>query len=214
MAEPYPGNTQTNASKDAKYTVKREDGDWAVKLVFTLDRRERTLLATVDHDPLVEMVNLVKDEHSGQPGGAFYINEFRDVLVSSPDGVMYAGNYDGLLEFEFEGRIVSPRAPDDLQPGDVWSGPHVGVRHVLAADLKDIYYKSRTGNRERKVVLSNEVGAGPAAHVANRIGVQKGESGRVYINECGELFGPAAGQDHFVYFGHLGEDPWFPKPEV
>ena len=213
MAVVYPGNKRTNVNKDAKYTIRHEDGEWVVKLVFTLGERLRTILANDAHGPLVDMVNEVKLHHNGQEGGSFYINEYRHVLVPTEDGILFAGDYDAVLEFDFEGALVTPRAPDDLEPGDVWSGPRVGLRHKLKATMEDITFDLENGNQTREVFLSEHVGSGPAASLASRLGKAKGDSGRIYINECGEFFGPAGGT-HFPYFGSLGEDPWFPVPEV
>ena len=183
-------------------------------LVFTLNHRERTILASDAHARLVDMVNTVKLEYNGREGGPFYINEYHHVLVpTGGDGVRFAGEYDPTLEFEFEGALVTPRAPDDLVPGDVWSGPRVGLRHKLKATMDDITFDLDDGDRSREVFLSEHVGKGPASALASRIGKAKGNSGRFYINECGEFFGPTGGE-HFTYFGSLGEDPWFPVPHV
>ena len=73
----YPGLAPSNPSKDAKYSVVSGEGGYEVRLVYRVSSREVALLTTGDHDELVDMVNTVKTEMTGQPGGAFYINEFR-----------------------------------------------------------------------------------------------------------------------------------------
>ena len=136
----YPGYSPSNVAKDAKYSVKREDGGWIVHLTYHLDRSTRELLTTDAHPKLVAMVNRVKREITGQEGGAFYINEHCHVLVPDPQGALFAGEYAKELRFDFEGGTLGPRPPAGLQPGDEWKGPHVGIKYTLAATNDDIYY--------------------------------------------------------------------------
>ena len=111
----YPGLHPFNVNKDAKYSiVSLPSESMAVRLVYRVTARERELLTTERHDALVNMVNAVKIEVSGQPGRAFYINEFFDVLVPTQAGsCFYAGTYERLLEFEFESGagLAPPRCP-------------------------------------------------------------------------------------------------------
>lgn len=209
---PYPGYVPSNVSKDAKYSIKYGRDGMEVTLLFTVGPRERELLATADHAELVQKVNAVKEKANGVPGGVFYINEFRDVVVPSTGGVsFFAGEYRRTLEFNLDGATISPKAPPDLQPGDDWPGPRAGVAYVLAAGGNDIYYKHKVGRRETKVVLSDLYGEGPASGLAKRLAAIKGTNGgRIYINEECEFFDP----DSNVYLGSVGDDPWFPPPDV
>ena len=89
----------------------------------------RIMLTTEEHDESLRWCNAVKGrENAGREGGAFYINEFFDVLV--PDGkggaCFWAGTYDGLLEFRDGNLRVSPVPENDVLPGDLWRGPHGG----------------------------------------------------------------------------------------
>ena len=212
---PYTGNNQTNVSKDAKYTVTAA-GD--VRLVFRGGPREKELLTApgLDYEALVKMVNQIKVQVAGAPGGAFYVNEYGDVLV--PDGVggwYFAGNYDKRLEFAFNGGVLTSRAAPGLEPGDVWEGPHPGIRHTLCAGGADVKYESKNGARTTEVRLSDQVGAGAARATAARIAAVKGSSGgRFYINEAAELFAPVAAQNYdFLYIGHLEDSSWFVAPK-
>lgn len=214
--EDYPGLVPSNVSKDAKYSVRSREGEWHVSLVYRLNNREQELLTTADHPELVEMVNDVKVEANGVAGGTFYINEFGDVVVPAADGHYWGGHYERVLEFSFDGGVISPQAPRGLQPGDPWPGPHVGIRYVLTADRKDIRYELKpTRTRTIKVHLSDEVGPDAAARLARRLLDAKGEAGRIYINEAAEFFSPP-GQlgDPLVYLGPLGEDFWFDPPDL
>jgi hypothetical protein len=215
MLKPYTGLIPSNVNKDAKYTVS-VSGD--IRLVYYVSNRVRELLATNDHGALADMVNAVKTDISGVPGGSFYINEYGDVLVPSQDGNCYwAGNFDSRLEFRTEdGVVVTPSAPHDLEPGDAWPGPHVGIRYVLMAGGQDVRYERKVSERRVEIVqLSDEVETAAARQTAARIAAVKGASGgRFYINEAGEMFGPVSSNDFadFVYIGHIEDSSWFKAP--
>jgi len=211
--KPYTGHVPSNVSKDAKYTV---TAGGEVRLTYRLNAREKELLTTATHPKLVDMVNAVKHELNGVPGGVFYINEFGDVLVpGAEDKCYWAGHYGSTLRFTFEEGYLSPEAPAGLQAGDKWPGPHPGVRYVLKAGGNDIRYQLKNGRRVTDVYLSDEVGDGAAKATAARIRAVKGsDGGRFYINERCELFAPVASNDyeHFVYLGHLEDSAWFDPP--
>src|SRR5688572_3869824 len=98
----YPGLIPSNVSRDAKYSVvSSRNGGMEIRLVYRISARERELLTTDRHDSLVDMVNSVKVAATGQPGGAFYINEHLHVLVPTPAGCFFAGHCSELLQFEF-----------------------------------------------------------------------------------------------------------------
>lgn len=216
MTTPYPGLIPSNVNKDAKYSVVHGDEGMQVRLLFQLNHKEKAILTTDRHDELVNMVNAVKQADGAAPGGAFYINEYFDVLVPSSSGCCFAGTYERVLEFDLDGQIVSPHRPPGVEPGDEWPGPHVGIGYVLAAGGADIYYKTKNGKIERREDLSDHVGATAAAKLAGRLAAIRGsEGGRIYINECGEFFAPPrAGATGHVYLGALDEDAWFPAPDV
>ncbi len=213
---PYPGLIPSIVNKDAKYSVVHADDGMQVQLRFTLNHKEKAILTTDRHDQLVEMVNAVKQADGSAPGGAFYLNEYFDVLVPTMNGCFFAGSYENVLVFDLDGATVSPHRPPGVEPGDEWSGPHVGIPYVLAAGGQDIYYKTKSGKIERREDLSDHVGATAAAKLAGRLAAIRGtEGGRIYINECGEFFAPPrAGSTGHVYLGGLDEDAWFPAPDV
>jgi len=155
----FPGNCPRNVSKDAKYGVRRTDG--RVGLTYISGDDERWHMTTKEHPALAEMVNEVKTAHGTGPGGPFYINEYKQVIVPVGDAAQYyfAGTYDAPLLFEFEGKTISGEPLDlngsPLRPGDTWVGPHAGIPYVLAATGNDVYYRTfpRPGV-ERRVKLS------------------------------------------------------------
>jgi hypothetical protein len=217
----YEGNWPRNVSKDAKYSVvSGERDELRIRLYYELGGRETALLSTTLHPDLADMVNQVKEEFGSGPKGPFYINEYGHVIVPAgyPTVYYFAGRYEERLEFEFEGAIISADPPKGITPGDDWSGPHVGIPYVLTADGSDIYYKMESRpNVEKQVVLSDAVGSQRAGELARRLGRHKeSQGGRVYINEAGQFFMPVSGREglRYVYAGALGDDPWYPEPEV
>lgn len=217
MSTKYTGNAPSNVNKDAKYSVVRGAGGWEVRLIYRLSSSERALVTTSSHPELVDLVNGVKEDVNGAPGGAFYINEYHHVLVPTDDGCMCAGKYLQPLEFRFEGQVITAAAPPGLQPGDDWPGPRVGTAYVLAADGSDIRYKVETRPNviaERK--LSAEIGRSQAAAAARAIARFKPGGGRIYVNEACECFGPGPGGEgtSHRYFGRLDLGRWFAEPQV
>jgi hypothetical protein len=227
MTQPFPpfkGNCPKNVSKDAKYSVRTVEGEPVATLTYLTADGEQWLATThpESHRDLVDMVNAVKTTMGSAPNGPFYINEYGQVIVPVADGTYYlAGEYDAPLEFKFEGKILSGRAVGLdgrlLEPGDLWTGPHPGIPHVLTAGGGDIYYRSHPRPLvTRKVELGASAGAEAARAMADRIqGVKGWQGGRFYINEWREIFGPVDGGEglEYRYVGHLDEgDPWFPKP--
>ena len=221
----FEGNCPTNVSKDAKYTVRLEDGDYVVGLFFRSADGELWYPSNGEHPELVNMVNKVKNQYSGNPGGAFYINEYGQVIVpvaGEEKDYYLAGEYNNPIEFEFEGKILSGDAKDlegnPLKPGDTWVGPHPGIPYVLKAGGKDIYYKCWVRPRvEKEVKLSDCIGK-EAEKVASKIASLKGAAGgRFYVNEYCQIFAPKTSEQGFeyIYIDKIEDlDYWFPKPQA
>jgi hypothetical protein len=216
MAPLYRGNVPSNVSKEAKYSVVHKPGGMEIRLIYRLSGGDKALVTTRDHPKLVKMVNAVK-EAGGQAGGAFYINEYGFVLVPAQGECYYAGKYQELLEFKFEGRSITAKAPDGLVAGAKWIGPRVGIRYTLNADRRDIRYEveSRPSVFTEKR-LSEEIGAAAAQRLASRLGEHKPGGGRIYINEAREFFTPISSDNNitYVYLGGLADDLWFQAPPI
>lgn len=215
MLRPYTGPRPAAAGREGKYSVVYdEDGSMVVRLIYPIDRTERALLTT-RHDAIVEMVNLVKEQVNGVPGGVFYLNEYKQVLVPAGDNYYLAGRYDPFLTFDLDGQIISPQAPSDLRPGDPWPGPRVGMTYTLAAGETDIYCEyERAPGRIVRQRLSDICTEEKAMFLAERIAETKGrDGGRIRINEAQEFFGPVLGHDAPLYFGPLDGECWFPPVE-
>lgn len=212
----YVGNRPASARRDAKYSIvydeESPDG-FAVRLTYWEDNQDYYLLTTQDHEDLVKMVNDVKVAVTGTPGGAFYVNEHRQVLVPAGGDYFFGGPYTDLLTFDFGGRILSPQAPSGLQPGLPWEGPRPGIPYVLSAGGQDVYYDEQRGRDAfRRVRLSSVVGEHTARMIAAQLREFVGSSGgRVYINEAREFFMPQdrSGYGGPLYLGPLGDASWF-----
>ena len=224
----FHGNCPRNVSKDAKYTIRtnRSAGGrgTVVQLVFRVAEDERWYATTRDHPELGEMVNAIKLRLGQPPNGAFYINEYRQVIVptGASDSYFYAGRYEEPLQFEMEGRVLSGDAIDmngrPLKPGAIWHGPHPGIPYMLMAGRDDIRYKTRPRPQVEKTIrLSKAIGPSRAAAVARSIREVKGFlGGRFYVNEFRTIFAPVSdGREwRYVYIGQLDMDSWFPVPEL
>jgi len=216
----YRGRVPSNINKDAGYSVVHAGhGQMQVRLIYRLGRGEKALITTSAHPSLVRMVNDAKSENGGAPGGIFYINEYGHVVVPTGNSCHFAGTYGRLLEFEFEGRVITPKAPDGLLPGDVWPGPRVGIAYTLCADGADIKYEGPVPGRANVIKecrLSLEHGRSAAGNLAHRLGRHKPGGGRIYINEAKEFFTPAerGGEWVHLYLGSLGNDEWFSPPPI
>jgi hypothetical protein len=221
---PFTGNCPSNVSKDAKYSVRLQNGKTVIGLVYRADQGEQWHAATESHGALAEMVNAVKVAHGGQPNGPFYINEYRQVIVPAGSEATYylAGEYHQHVFFDFEGKVLSGDAKNlegvRINAGDRWVGPHPGIPYVLTANGVDVYYElSPRPNVTRKVSLSAAVGKEDAASMAARVrGVKGFGGGRFYINEWRQMFAPVTRNGsglEYLYIGELLRDePWFPKP--
>lgn len=213
--EPYRGLCPSNVAQDAKYSMSVAG---EVRLSYRIDSRTRDLLTTDAHPTLATMVNAAKEQFNGRPGGVFYINEFSNVVVpgKASGTCLHAGHYDGLLEFQLDGAVISPRAPAHLRAGAEWPGPHAGVAYLLCAGGDDIRYELRQGNRITEVRLSDVVGEKEAKKTAARVSAVKGSmGGKFYINEQCEMFAPVPsnGSWIFLYIGHLEDSAWFSPPD-
>lgn len=238
----YRGVWPRNVSKLAKYRVQFLDGTWKITVVYEIEENLRYLAVESGGTSLVQRINALKSALRGQPGGAFYVNEFRQVIVpvegSSDTGAnsLYycAGRLDDDLTFEFEGRLLTtkPIRPDGspLAPGEPWVGPRPGIPYVLAAGGRDIYYESPAltdteppeirSRVTRKVCLSKIVRDKTALMrcVQTIASVCGYTGGRFYVNEHGAIFTPVGTGDgngiDYVYCGQIDPSAWFPEPPM
>ena len=236
----YPGPWPQNVNKAAKYAVRHVDGAMRVVVLYETGEGEQYVAIEEERPDLVEIVNAVKVAQSQQPGGPFYVNEYRHVIVPvahrEADGTQahywYAGRLDGDLRFRFHDASLTTDAVapngEPLSPGDLWLGPRPGIPYVLAAGGQDIYWKSPSLTDEhppqvkphttRKVKLSRILrdsaavrrACEPVARIRGHAG------GRFYVNERGVMFTPLEedGVLEYTYCGRIDRDAWFPEPKM
>lgn len=220
----FEGNCPRNVSRDAKYSVRSGADGPVVALTYRAQDDERWYATTEKHPELVRMVNAVKLSRGLPPNGAFYINEYHQVIVPTvgSDDYYLAGKYSQPLRFEFEGRILSGEPVSleglPLTPGDTWTGPHPGIPYLLSAGGDDVRYTIQPRpNVEKDVKLSKIIGREAAQSVTSLIRSVKGYAGgRFYVNEFRTIFAPVqeAREWRYVYVGQLDPSTWFPEPHA
>jgi hypothetical protein len=229
-------------SKLAKYAVRIVDGEWKVTVQYEAGDGLRFLAVEGGGSDLADGINAVKTAAQDQPGGAFYVNEYRHVIVpvraAGGSGVGSHYHYVCQLEqdfvFEFEGKPLSTRPVDSngqpLQPGQTWVGPRPGIPYVLKAGGADIHYETPALTDDdppvvrpmmtRRVQLSKLVGdKSLAKRAAAPIAEVRGyQGGRFYVNEHGAMFAPVDAGDgnglDYIYCGLILPKAWFPEPQV
>jgi len=240
--ELYRGLWPQNVSRLAKYGVRFIDRVWRISVLYEADEGLRFLAVDNAVGDLAERINAVKQAVGDGPGGAFYVNEYRHVIVPIRDstsgvaGSAYysAGRLDVDLTFEFEGAPLSTRPvrPDGtlLQPGESWVGPRPGVPYVLSAGGGDVYYETpaltdddpprlRPG-MTRKVSLSKVLADKDAvAHAVQPVAAIRGHAGgRFYVNEHSAIFSPIDKGDgnglDYIFCGTIDKTAWFPEPRL
>lgn len=226
----------------AKYAVRFIDGEWKISVWYNVGDGLRYLAVEGDGADLVLRINEVKEAFDGKPGGAFYLNEYRHVLVpvaGSPEhGVpvhyYYAGRYEKDFHFDFEGRTLTTQPKDlegkPLSPGSSWIGPRPGIPYVLAAGGGDIYFETpaltdsepptvrtrMTRKLELSKVLRDRTLVARAVRPVYEVRGHQG--GRFYVNEHGAIFTPVGANDgngiDYIYCGVIDREAWFPEPPI
>jgi len=239
----YRGLWPQNVSKLAKYSIRLIEGIWKITVLYEAGEGLRYLAVEGGSADLIHRINNVKTTLRQQQGGAFYVNEFRHVIVpvsveaeKSVVGSHYyfAGLLESDLSFTFEGVSLStkPIKPDGtpLLPGDRWVGPRPGIPYVLAAGGGDIYFTTPALTDDnppqvrpmmtRKVqlskILKNNSDVERAVRPVTNIRGHLG--GRFYVNEHGAMFTPVSADDgnglDYIYCGQIDRNAWFPEPKV
>lgn len=238
----YRGLWPQNVGRLAKYAVRFVDGDWKLTVLYEVDAGLRYLAVEGGDPDLASRINAIKTVWQDQPGGAFYVNEYRHVLVPvkadtiSGTGSHYyfAGRLKADFRFEFEGQPLTTkpvhRNGKPLKPGERWIGPRPGIPYVLAAGGADIYYETpaltdddpptirpmMTSRIQLSTVLRDmQLVARAVRPVASLRG---NRGGKFYVNEHGAMFTPVgAGAGNgidYIYCGQINTSTWFPEPKV
>lgn len=235
MPDLYPGLWPQNVSKTAKYSIGSVRGTWKVRVEVDLGSGLRYIATEDGAADLVGMVNATKTAVGQPPGGVFYLNEYRHVLVPVPNRdakgtgsiYYYAGEWNGELRFEFDGSALTSRPISKdgtaLAPGGKWVGPRPGIPYVLAAGGTDIYYDTPAlkdgqlwAGVTQRVKLSQKIGAQKARLATHPVANLKGHTGgRFYVNEHGAMFTPMSDAEsaiEYLFCGMIDSTSWFPNP--
>ena len=236
----YRGLWPQNVSRLAKYAVRFIEGEWKVTVLYDAGDGLRYLAVEGGALEIAARVNAIKTALRDQPGGAFYVNEYRHILVpvaavepaGSGSHYYMAGRLDVDFRFEFEGQPLTakPVGVDGtpLKARDRWIGPRPGIPYVLAAGGGDIYYETPAlteadppeirPSMTRKVQLSKVIGNKsllPSA-LAPISAIRGHKGGRFYVNEHGAMFTPVDAGDgngiDYLYCGQINPLAWFPEP--
>ncbi len=172
---------------------------------------------------LAEAVNDAKNELGGLGGGAFIINEFKQVIVPSVEG-----DNRRLIVGEIEGnmRLINPEnnrvidISDDslLSCGDEWEYPYIGVVYRLSKNNKIYVIKDSEGGNSivypevQDIELINKLrkirpGWTPVRFIVNPYGiVLTKRKGEISNNDdfYNEIWDP-------VYVGRINYHKWFYK---
>jgi hypothetical protein len=238
----YRGVWPQNVSRLAKYAVRFIDGDWKVSVLYEAGEGLRYLAVEGGQADVPVRVNAIKAAMGQGPGGAFYVNEYRHLIVpvkgnaasGAASHYYCAGRCSADFQFQFDGRPLTTKPVDgqgaSLRPGARWVGPRPGIPYVLAAGAGDIYYETPAltdddppairQSTTRQVRLSRIISDKAAlAGVVRPIAAQRGyQGGRFYVNEHGAIFTPVGAGDgngiDYVYCGNIERSAWFPEPRV
>lgn len=221
----FNGNCPRTVSSLGKYHLRRVKGRWRVQLDYVVEG-DVVRSSALGQQSLVDLIIRGRRKAGGGPsGGAFYINEYGQVLLPGRDGNPYsvAGEYQHLLEFNVEGVVISARGvgqPPRLPPaGDPWPGPRHGIPYGLRylSGGWDIDYWRQLANGDTEVIrLTSYCSSSHVNEVGRLIRSVKKHAGRFYVNEQRQIFAPRRTDDEgweMVYIGELDLTAgWFPKP--
>ena len=217
----WPGPREPVIPNERKYRLRMSQahGEYRPTIQFIDRRRDvwdefEAVYADRPWNHLVEAVNNIADKHTGQPGGAFYVNEFKQVIKPVGDSQVtdiYVGEYPDLsFKFDCLGEIIDNSDVSSLSVGDDWPHQKVGIRYHYSAHREQIFYRLEQGNVIRRIPIpvpkSLEMGLW---EVKDRSG------GQFYINEHGHGFAPRfkdpTSPDVYIGSIDLEAGDWFPK---
>ena len=156
-------------------------------------------------------------------GGPFLVNEWKQVLkpAQGDEGfreVYFLGEFPHLhFEFTFRGTVFDNASGDGLSPGDEWTHPEVGMRYKYDLSAGTISREIVTWDDYAAVHETETLGSPSPSllHALGRARPGRG-AGRLYVNEHGIVFLPAANEAPtpvYVTRIDVGTDPWFNKHE-
>jgi hypothetical protein len=210
-AHQFHGSGSAPPIERRKYHIRMKPNGFGICIDHLCsDGLMRTLWA-VGHEDLIAIARSGAGKESG---GSFHIDPDGCVVVGVGDAEICVGTYVD-RELIFEGFQMKVRTnPDNLEPGDRWTGPSVGRRYKLSS--KDVGYESLF----RRSYALSDVDKVSTLALARRLGKNHPNSsvdprfrgGRIYVNEHRRVFAPLSENSDVTADVYLGElrGLWFP----
>lgn len=156
---------------------------------------------------------------TGQGGGTFFINEYKQVAkphVSGDGRSYYVGEYpNACFVFDLAEEEIDNSDDSNLDVGDVWPYQSVGVRYQFNSRIRDIYMKIEVDKETMYFLyLQGDLGINSQYLVSILGRVRNHKSGRFYVNEHRLMFTPVEvrwGEWEDIYVGRIDYSRWFPK---
>ncbi|MFX0202045.1 MAG: hypothetical protein ACFFCW_38525, partial [Candidatus Hodarchaeota archaeon] len=196
---PY-GNEQT-------YTARFDVGEGAFNTCVRI--RQTDYLACRRCSDLHDDLERICLGLTGQGGGRFFINEYRQVVkphVSGDGRCYFVGEYpDAHFTFDVDGEEIDNSDDSNLDIGDPWPYQAVGVRYQFNAGRRDIYMKIEIDKETMYLLyLRGDLGIN-CQYLMDTLGRARNyKSGRFYVNEHGLIFTPVEvrwGEWEDIYVG-------------
>lgn len=221
----------SSTGRDSRFTIRHnEQHPGSPFWVHCLSSSGELFAADDPHKDLVDLVNGLKAERGIPPGGAFSINEHRQVIARMNAPPTAKEKTHHVIEIDSRGSVATynPRIAfrgGKMDPeatpreGDVWPGPLCGMTYTFAAqqnpkppsrNLDEIWMEVEGINVE----LSQDAAIDPypplpgADALGNFLAVLRRclPSGGVFrVNERGRAFTP----DHATFIGVVPTARWF-----
>lgn len=139
-------------------------------------------LESEDLRRMIAVINLIKQEFNGRPGGSFIINEFGQVLVPTMDhGRFLLGEISGAMLFRNldTGDVLDLADDLDLRTGAPWKMPYVGTIYNVNNSSRIYYWDGKTNSsiaplrQDRDLIhkVRNIRRHGPARILVNPYGI-------------------------------------------
>lgn len=214
---PWAGRYRRVPGEARAFHIERIDGEWRATARLDRDGYTGTCILAGDGDSsaLVAAVNGGKAAQGAPPGGAFLVDEYGRVLVPSADGVgssvFVVGECGGPLLFAdpFEpGSVFDLYDDADLEPGDLWDRPYVGIRYQLSK-YGELYYWDEEESGAEKLLPSSQ-----DERLIASIRAVRGEpwgAVRFLVGPGGVVLTKRPPDWEPCYVGRLDFDLWFPK---
>lgn len=219
----WEGFRPTVVAKERKYAIRfHPRRGWKISVVVPKWKAIYTIFSEEDHHDLVSAVNAVSEEFSRAPGGAFYVNEYKQVLkpiIEAPGApgereARYVGEFPSLkFIFKLENQLMDNSDASALKTGDDWPYHKVGIRYTISPVDWRI-------SRQMAVLMGNTIREEPEyldehvkdhSELVSALREVKPNGGIFYANEHGLVFAPTDSGEKFVKIIDISATTWFPK---